>query len=131
LPVAKAREESNMAGFDYLGSRATADKLIKKFGMKAVLRRTTDTPSDRPCWVVIIDELPRDAATELTNPTDRRVIMAADGLDSEPPSNEHDQLVTFIQPGGTIQNEVLPFTCPVKKYAPAGITVAYEFTVRR
>lgn len=120
-----------MAGFDYLGSRATADKLIHKFGMRAVLRRAADTPTDRPCWVVIIDELPRDAATELTNPTDRRIIMSAVGLDSEPPDNERDQLVTFIQPGGVEQNELLPFTCPVKKYAPAGITVAYEFTVRR
>lgn len=120
-----------MAGFDYLGTKATADNLIHKFGMAAVLRRAKDTPTDRPCWVVIIDELPRDAATELTNPTDRRVIMSAVGLENEPPDNEQDLLVTFIQPGGVTQNEVLPFTCPVKKYAPAGITVAYEFTVRR
>jgi hypothetical protein len=120
-----------MAGFDYLGTRATADKLIHKFGMAAVLRRATDTPTDRPVWVVIVDEMPRDDASQLTNPTDRKVIMSAVGLDSEPPDNERDLLVTFIQPGGTVQNEVLPFTCPVKKYAPAGVTVAYDFTVRR
>jgi hypothetical protein len=122
-----------MAGFDYLKSKATADKLIRKFGMKAVLRRTTDTPTDRPCWVVVIDEMPRDAQTELTNPTDRRVILSAVGpeIEAKPPDKEYDTLVTFIQPGGTIQNEVLPFTSPVKKYAPAGITVAFESTVRR
>ena len=123
-----------MSGFDYLNTRATADKLLQKFGMAAVLRRTTDSPTDRPCLVLIVDEMPRDASTQLANPTDRRVIMSATGLDAEPPDNEQDQLVTFVQPPATLspqENEVLPFTCPVKKYAPAGVTVLYEFTVRR
>jgi hypothetical protein len=122
-----------MAVFDYIKTRAIGDKLVKKFGMAAVLRRTTNTPSDRDCWVVVIDEMPRDAASQLANPTDRKIIMSAVGLDSEPPDNERDQLVTFVQPPALvpIEKEVLPFTCPVKKYAPAGITVLYEFTVRR
>lgn len=122
-----------MAVFDYIKTRNIGDKLVKKFGMAAVLRRTTDTPSDRPCWVLVVDEMPKDAASQLANPTDRKIIMSAVGLDGEPPDNERDQLVTFVQPPAPVpvENEVLPFTCPVKKYAPAGITVLYEFTVRR
>ena len=122
-----------MAVFDYIKTRDIGDRLVTKFGMKAVLRRTTDTPSDRDCWVLVVDEMPRDAASQLANPTDRKVIMSAVGLDNEPPDNERDQLVTFVQPpaASPVENETLPFTCPVKKYAPAGITVLYEFTVRR
>jgi len=123
----------DMAGFNYLGTRATADKLIKRFGMKAALRRAGDTPTDRECWVCIYDYMPSDKATALANPTDRKVIMSV-GLGAvlnEPPDNEKDQLVTFIQPAGTVQNEVLPFTCPPKPFAPAGVNVLWEFTVRR
>ena len=122
-----------MAVFDYIKTRDIGDRLVKKFGMAAVLRRTTDTPTDRPCWVLVVDEMPKDAASQLANPTDRRIIMSAAGLDGEPPDNERDQLVTFVQPPAPVpvENETLPMTCPVKKYAPAGITVLYEFTVRR
>ena len=119
-----------MATFDYLGTRETADGLIKKFGMAAVLRRAS---VDRDCWVVVVDEMPSDKSTQLANPTDRKILMSAVGLDQEPPNNEFDQLVTFVQPPAPVpvENEVLPMTCPVKKYAPAGVTVLYEFTVRR
>jgi hypothetical protein len=123
----------NVASFDYGRSRATADRLIRKFGMQGVLRRATTSPTDRPVWVLIVDELPRDQASQLANPTDRNVIMSAVGLDDMQPDNEQDQLVTFVQPptNPPVEKEVLPFTCPVKKIAPAGITVLYEFTVRR
>lgn len=123
-----------MAQFDYLHSRATADRLIKKFGMKAALRNV-DTGAERDCWVVVSDYMPRDAAAQMTNPTDRRVIIAAGlgGVPELPPDNEQDNLVTFVQPpaASPVVKEVLPFTSPVKLTAPAGITVVYESTVRR
>lgn len=122
-----------MSTFDYLGSRASADKLIQKFGMQAVLRRASASPTDRTCWVVIVDYNPTDKSTSLANPTDRKVIMSAGlgDVPAMPPDNELDQLVTFVQPAGVVQNEVLPFTCPAKPIEPAGIVVVYEFTVRR
>jgi hypothetical protein len=116
------------AKFDYLGSRATADRLIKKFGMRAVLRRGT---TDRECFVVIVDYEPSDKQAMLANPTDRKVVMSAVGLESQPPDNEQDMLVTFVQPAGVVEHELLPFTCPVKPTAPAGVVAVYEFTVRR
>lgn len=122
-----------MASFDYLSSRATADKLLTKFGMNAVLRRASTSPTDRKCRVVIVDYNPSDKSTSLANPTDRKVIMSAGlgDVPAMPPDNELDQLVTFVQPAGVVEDEVLPFTCPVKPISPAGIVVAYEFTVRR
>lgn len=121
--------------FDYVGMRATADLLLQEFGMAAVLRREGSSPEDRPCIVAIIDYLPRDRASELANPTDRRVLISADTpeVQAMPPSNELDQLVTFVQPPTSppVVNEVLPFLEPVKLYSPAGIPVLYEGRVRR
>jgi hypothetical protein len=124
----------NMAGFNYLHTREVADKLIKKFGMLAALRNV-NTGVDRDCWVVITDYMPRDEATQLANPTDRRVLISAGlgAVPEAPPDNEQDNLVTFVQPviGTPVVNEVLPFTSPVKPTAPAGIIVLFESTVRR
>lgn len=122
-----------MALFDYVKSRATADKLIQKFGMKAVLRRKG---VDRTCYVVIPEYLAREKPSDMANPTDRQVFIAA-GLGDvplTPPNNEVDQLVTFVQPLGTppVVDEILPFTGgPVKPIRPAGIVVVYQGTVRR
>lgn len=123
-----------MAEFNYPAFRGTADALIQRFGMRAVLRRGAQpNVVDRICWVVITDYMPRDAQSQLANPTDRKVIMSAGlgDVPTTPPDNELDQLVTFIQPAGVLVDEILPFTCPVKPIRPAGIVVLYEFTVRR
>lgn len=120
--------------FDYQGAISDADELIKFFGMDAVLRRASSSPIDRPCRVVIISYDPTDKSSSLANPTNRRVIMSAanDEIRAMPPNNELDQLVTFVQPPADppVEDEILPFTCPVKPTAPAGVPVLYEFTVR-
>lgn len=115
--------------FDYAGAIQDVDAIIAFFGMDAVLRR--EGIDDRPCRVVIFDN-PREKASELTNPVDRQVYMSPAGL-TILPDNELDQLVTFVQPPTIppVVKEVLPFTCKVKPTAPAGVTVLYEFTVRR
>lgn len=121
--------------FDYVGMRSTADLLLQEFGFAAVLRREGSSPTDRPCLVAIIDYFPREGASTLANPTDRRVLISAETPDVQamPPNNELDQLVTFVQPltNPPVENEVLPFLEPVKLYSPAGIPVVYEGRVRR
>lgn len=118
--------------FDYLDAANTADELIQFFGMDAVLRRGTD---DRPCRVAIVTWKPRERATELTNPTDRDVIMSASNaeIQATPPDKEQDVLVTFVQPPSVppVVDEILPMTSPPKPTAPAGKIVCYEFTVRQ
>lgn len=120
-----------MAQFNYVRSRATGDRLVKKFGMKAALRRGG---VDRVCYVVMPDYLSRENPSQMTNPTDRQVFIAAGLGDASttPPDNEQDQLVTFVQPLGTVVDEVLPFTAAsVKPIRPAGIVVLWEAMVRR
>lgn len=121
--------------FDYLDAMATADELIQFFGMDAVLRRAGSSPEDRPCRVAFVEYRPREKSSDLTNPTDRNVIMSALNAEVQamPPDNELDQLVTFVQPPSDppVEDEVLPLTCKPKPTAPAGTVVCYEFTVRR
>jgi hypothetical protein len=119
-----------MALFDYISTRGVADKLILRYGMKASLRRGG---VDRACYVVVTDYMPKDASTSLASPTDRRVYIAAGlgAVPTTPPDWEVDQLVTYVQPLGTVVNEILPFTMPVKPISPAGVVVCYETTVRR
>lgn len=118
--------------FDYLDSRATADELIAEFGMKASLRRGA---TDRVCWIAITDWMPREEATQLVNPTDRKIIISAGlgDVPGMPPDNEQDKLVTYVQPMANppVVREVLAFICPVTPISPAGIDVAYLATVRR
>lgn len=122
------------AKFDYAGVTKDADALIDYFGMGAVLRREGSSPVDRPCTVAIINYNPREKPHDLTNPTDRSVIMSARNIEVQlmPPDNEKDQLVTFKQPptNPPVVDEVLPMTCKPKQTAPAGRTVIWEFTVR-
>src|SRR5581483_8534889 len=98
---------------------AVADALIEEFGMTANLVRANGTPASRSCVCVIYDYMPRDRATDLANPTDRKVIIAAGLGDvaAYPPDNEQDKLVPLIGPDAGV---LLPFTSPVKIFAPAG-----------
>lgn len=119
--------------FDYVGMRTDADELLQEFGMNAVLRRVTGSPTDRACLIAIIDYMPRDR-NALADPTDRRVLLSANTPDvmAMPPDSELDQLVTFVQPptNPPVENEVMHMTCKPKLYSPAGVPVLYEFTVR-
>lgn len=117
-----------MTAFDYNNMQAVATQLIADMGMAAVLRRLTDSPTDRPCTICIYDYAPRDPETQLINPTMRKVLISVAGLTSEPPDNEQDNLVPSLGPDA---GAVLRFAQPVKLYAPAGIIVCYDCVVRR
>lgn len=116
------------SSINYTQFQTLANTLIAQFGMAASLRRLTDSPTDRPCTIVIWDYNPRDQASQLANPTDRKVLIAVQGVENEPPDNEQDMLVPLVGPDA---NNAMPFTSPVKIVAPAGIVVVYESTVRR
>lgn len=119
-----------IAQFDYQEAITDAEELILYFGMDALLRRAGI--ADRPCRVAIIEYTPHERPADLSNPTDRRVIMSAENL-AVPPDNEKDELVTFVQPptNPPVENgPPLPLTCSPKPTAPAGVVVIWEFTVR-
>lgn len=110
-----------------------ADSLIQQYGMAANLRANAGGAL-RPCVIVVPDYMPKDAQTQLANPTERTVLFAA-GLGDIPnkaPDWEGEQLITYFQPPSSppIVNEILSFTQPLKLYSPGGIVVLYECRVK-
>ena len=113
----------------YAQMLAVADELITEYGMVAALRNN-DTGALRECYVVVTNYAPRDASTQLANPTERTVLFAA-GLGDIPnlaPDWENETLVTYVQPptNPAVINEILVFTMPLKLYSPGGIIVLYQ-----
>lgn len=127
-----------MAQFDYAKSKATADRLIGRFGMPAVLRVPTSTgpvydptpgaPKDYPCTVVVRDfstyEVTAAGGRVLTK--DKKVILAKGNLPLDP-SPAHKLLL-----GGVEHVIVGPDVgLGIKTVAPGGVTVLYQLQVRR
>jgi hypothetical protein len=110
--------------FDWAGRRATATRMITKYGARAILRRSS---GDRDCIACMIDFMPRPHTGELRNAPDRMILVAADGLDVAPDA-EKDHLVW--QPGST-EEESLRLIAPIGKFAPAGVVVYYEIQAKR
>lgn len=121
---------STIVPFDYAGTREDADALIQEFGMRCSLRRGGVA---RDCWAAVYEYRPKDAASQLANPTDRACIISAGlgAVPTTPPDFEQDVLVTYVQPGGTVVDEVLSFAQPIKPTKPAGVVVCYEGMVRK
>lgn len=117
----------------YAQMLAVADQLITDYGMVAMLRNN-NTGALRECYIAITNYAPRDAQTQLANPTERTVIFAA-GLGDIPnaePDWENEQLVTYVQPPANppVINEILSFKMPLKLYSPGGIVVLYQTDVK-
>lgn len=130
LPTGFSSKGSASAGVTFYAQMATiGDQLIAEYGMVAALRNN-ETGALRACTIAITDYAPRDAQTQLANPTERTVLFAA-GLGDIPnkaPDWENEQLVTYVQPAANppVINEVLSFSQPLKLYSPAGIVVLYQ-----
>jgi hypothetical protein len=108
----------------------TANSMIEKWGMQAVLRRAS---GDRACTVVITRHSPIERLGQTRNPLDRKVLVSVEGL-TDPPDQERDRLVTFLQPmdpNNPIEDEVLKIVEPPGKISMAGQVVYYSLSVRR
>ena len=105
----------------------TAEDMLAKWGMRAVLRR--NGMADRDCTIVITNFSPMERQGSLRNPVDRKVLMSVMGL-TIPPDQEHDRLVTFVNGTATV-NEVLKIIEPPGKIEMAGEVVMYRLAVRR
>lgn len=119
-----------MSAFDYGRSRATADRLITRFGQAGTIRRagtptgdpwnpTPGTPVDHACNLVVLDYMAREIDGTLIRSTDRKVYVAAFGLAIEP--TEADRVVI----GGAALEIVNVMTL-----APAGTAVYFELQAR-
>lgn len=118
-----------MAQFDYARTRATAERLIARFGQTGALRRTTSdndpfnptqTTTDYPCTFAVLDYAKKDVDGTLIKQTDQMVYLSTAGLAVAPETT--DRLVVAGSPL-TVVN--------VKPLSPAGVVVFWELQVRR
>ena len=117
----------------YAEMLAVANQLITQYGMVASLRNNK-TGALRECFIAVTNYAPRDAATQLANPTRRTVLFAAGigDIPNAPPDWNNEMLVTYKQPPSTppVENETLAFTEPLMLYSPGGIVVLYQTEVK-
>lgn len=118
-----------MAGFNYARSRATAERLIARFGQDGAIRRVVNsgpdwdpvqTIEDFACKLVDLDYEEKNIDGTLIMRGDRMVYLSTAGLTLEP------QLSDKVLIGGTehaIQN-VLPLS-------PGGFIVFWQLQARK
>lgn len=118
-----------MTAFDYTRTRATAERLLSRFGQTGALRRTTSdadpfnpvqTTADYPCTFAVLDDAKKDINGTLIRETDQMVYLSTAGLSVTPETT--DQLVVGGAPL-TVVN--------VKPLSPAGTVVFYELQIRK
>ena len=117
-----------MAGFNYARARATAERLINRYGQDGAIRRIVEsgpawdpvlTPEDMACRLVDLNYEEKNIDGTLIKRGDRMVYLSTAGLTIEP------QLSDKVLIGGvehSIQN-VLPLS-------PGGIIVFWQIQAR-
>ena len=112
-----------MAGFDYVRTKATAERLIGKFGQSATLRQVTNsgdswaptqTATDTTIIVVDLNERMRDSSGTLEGQT-RRTLLVSTSAGVEP--GKGDKVLI-----GGKEHEV----SEVRPLAPGGTVILYE-----
>jgi hypothetical protein len=111
--------------YDWASRRATATRMITKYGCRAILRRDS---GDRDCTACMVDFLPRSHQGELRNTPDRTFLVVAEGL-TVPPDAEKDRLV-WLDPDTGAEVENLRLIAPIGKIAPAGVVLYWELQAR-
>lgn len=116
--------------FDYARSKATADRLLTRFGQAATLRRPTTsgtaynptqgTPTDYTATVVVTDFSNREIDGTRVLATDKKALMAKASLAIEPTTS--DKLLI----GGVAHSIVR-----VETLSPGGTTLAWTLQCRR
>lgn len=118
-----------MATFDYAKSRATAERLIARFGTAGAIRRTVQsgpsydpvlTDTDYPCTLVTLEYDDRDIDGTLVRTTDKKIYVSTAGL-----------AITLDKSDKVIAGGEVYAIENLKPLSPAGIVVYYEVHGRR
>lgn len=118
-----------MAGFDYGRSRATAERLIKRFGQSAVLRRSTvgaghnpsaPTQTDYAVQIMVSEYAVYHRDGTVIKAGDKKVIVSTEGLSVEPVTT--DKLLI---------ESVVHSVVAVDKLSPGGTAVMFTLQCRR
>lgn len=120
-----------MTAFNYAQAKATADRLIARFGQSGYIRRTPTTgaaynptqgtPADHACTFVITDYTSRQIDGTRILAGDKKALVAVGALSITP--GTADRLLDPSAPGYKIV-EAMPLN-------PGGTVVMYEMQVRR
>ncbi|WFU03959.1 hypothetical protein QA648_09575 [Rhizobium sp. CB3171] len=118
-----------MTGFDYAKTRATAERLIAKFGQRAQLRRITSTgpdydpvqtSQDFACMLVDLDHTQAHIGDTLIQRGDRMVYLSTAGLSIAP--TLADRLVI-----AGVEHAIVD----IAPLSPGGTTVLWQLQVRQ
>lgn len=107
-------------------ARATADRIISKWGFNAILRRQS---GDRACVAALVDFSPAERRGELVQATDRRFIIKATGL-TAPPSSEAGDRFVKIDPDTLAEEQPLRIVQPPGKLEHQGRVVYWTIHCR-
>ncbi len=121
--------------FDYIRSRATADRLIADFGQAGSIRRKTvtggddfdpssgtTTQTDYAATLVVLDYTDEELRNTRVLATDKKILIAAGGLAVEPALSDK-----IVEADGTAY-EIVP---PLQPLKPAGVVVFIQAQCRR
>lgn len=122
-----------MTAYDYARAKATADRLIEKFGQLGAIRRTGDptgpeydpTPGvdvDHPARFAIVDYEASEIDGTRVLATDKKALLA---VGSQAITVAMDD--KLVEADGTVY-KIIP---PLKPLSPAGTVVMYEIQCRR
>lgn len=122
-----------MTSFNYARAKATADRLIERYGQLGAIRRTgaPTGPEYDPTPGVDVDHPARFAmldyeATEIDGTrvlaTDKKALLAVGSLTITPALDDK-----LVEADGTVY-KIIP---PLKPLSPAGTVVMYEIQCRR
>lgn len=119
-----------MPGFDYARSKATAERLINRFGQAGAIRRagnatgddwnpTTGAFTDTACMLVELEFTANEIDGTLIRATDRKVLVSTAGMEAAP--TEADKLVIGDNPMDIVA---------VKPLSPGGLVLLWEVWAR-
>jgi len=109
----------------YSRRQLVADRQIKRFGARCVLRRDG---SDRDCWAVVVEYHPRER-NEMIGATDRVAMISVVDLDIAPDKEAGDQLITFAE-DGIIEDQVFNLVAETGKLQQSREIIYWELQVK-
>lgn len=113
--------------YNWAARRATATRMITKYGSRALLRSTAG--GDRACVVCEDNQMPRSQPGSLRNSPDRIYLIVADGL-NPPPDPEKEHLV-LLDPETGLEVESVRMVAPMGRVAPGRYVLYWEAQVRQ
>ena len=120
-----------MTAFDYSRPKATADRLIERYGQTGILRRRTTTgpeydptegdPDDHACRFVVADYEASEIDGTRVLATDKKALLAKGSLTIEPSLSD-----LLVESDASVYKIV-----GIKPLKPGSSVVMYELQVRR